>query len=190
MRIIAGYFRGRKILPPASEITRPITDRVKQSLFDILMPRLAGAVVYDCFAGTGSMGLESLSRDASAAVFFEMDRSAQQRLRQNIVSLGVEPTPRIVAGDIFQLLGKAADLPPADIIFLDPPYRMVREQPSALQKLASELAGHLKADGVLIFRHDAADVLSLPPLVCQDQRTYGGMVLEFLHHGPGVASSV
>jgi 16S rRNA (guanine966-N2)-methyltransferase len=190
MRIIAGNFRGRKLLPPASQITRPITDRVKQSLFDILMPSLAAAVVYDCFAGTGSMGLESLSRNASAAVFFEMDRSAQQRLRQNIASLGVERTSRIIAGDIFRLLGKAADLPPADIIFLDPPYRMVSEQPAALQKLASQMAGHLKADGVLIFRHDVADALPLPPLVCQDQRSYGGMVLEFLHHGPAVASNV
>jgi 16S rRNA (guanine(966)-N(2))-methyltransferase RsmD len=182
MRIIAGYFRGRKILPPASEITRPITDRVKQSLFDILTPRLAGSVVYDCFAGTGSMGLESLSRDASKAVFFEMDRSALQRLRQNIASLGVDETSRILAGDVFQLLGKAADLPAADIIFLDPPYRMVGEQPAALQKLAAELARHLNPDGVLIFRHDVADALPLTPLVCQDQRTYGGMVLEFLTH--------
>ena len=71
MRIIAGEFRGRKLLPPEGDVTRPITDRVKQSLFDILAPRIDGARVYDCFAGTGSMGLECLSRGAEHATFFE-----------------------------------------------------------------------------------------------------------------------
>jgi len=66
MRIIAGQFRGRKLLPPTTDATRPVTDRVKQSVFDILTPFIEGAEVYDCFAGTGSMGLESLSRGASA----------------------------------------------------------------------------------------------------------------------------
>ena len=68
MRIIAGEFRGRKLLPPeGDDVTRPITDRVKQSLFDILGPLLPDTRVYDCFAGTGSMGLESLSRGAAEA---------------------------------------------------------------------------------------------------------------------------
>jgi len=70
MRIIAGEHRGRKLLPPEGDVTRPITDRVKQSLFDILAPRIEGARVYDCFAGTGSMGLECLSRGSSHATFF------------------------------------------------------------------------------------------------------------------------
>ena len=65
MRIIAGEFGGRKLLPPVGEVTRPITDRAKQSLFDILTPLIEGARVYDCFAGTGSMGLECLSRGAA-----------------------------------------------------------------------------------------------------------------------------
>src|SRR5579862_3778712 len=117
MRIIAGQFRGRKLLPPASDATRPVTDRVKQSLFDILAPYMEGAVVFDCFAGTGSIGLESLSRGASQAVFFEMDRSAQERLRKNIGSLGVEQSSRVLAGDIFRLAGKTADLPTPDIVF-------------------------------------------------------------------------
>src|SRR5215213_3035850 len=76
VRIIAGEFRGRRLLPPESDATRPITDRVKQSLFDILAPVVEDAVVYDCFAGTGSMGLECLSRGARHATFFEADPSA------------------------------------------------------------------------------------------------------------------
>jgi 16S rRNA (guanine966-N2)-methyltransferase len=89
MRIIAGEFRGRKLLAPESDTTRPITDRAKQSLFDILSPRIDGARVLDLFAGTGSMGLECLSRGASHATFFEADRSAVTRLRKKYRSPGL-----------------------------------------------------------------------------------------------------
>src|SRR3982751_2644991 len=99
MRIIAGCFRSRVLLSPESDkTTRPITDRVKQSLFDIVTPLIEGAVVYDCFAGTGSMGLECLSRGAKRALFFEADRSALQRLKKNISTLGVETDSQIIAG--------------------------------------------------------------------------------------------
>src|SRR5215218_1934949 len=101
MRIIAGEFRGRRLLPPETEATRPITDRVKQSLFDILAPLLPDARVYDCFAGTGSMGLESLSRGASHATFFETDRSAAGRLRRNIETLKVQDQSTVVTQDLF-----------------------------------------------------------------------------------------
>ena len=90
MRIIAGEFRGRRLLPPAGVKTRPITDRVKQSLFDIVSPLIPDAVVYDCYAGTGSMGLESLSRGARLAYFFEADRSAGMLLKKNIEALKKE----------------------------------------------------------------------------------------------------
>src|SRR3954453_2729961 len=102
MRIIAGEFRGRKLLAPESDTTRPITDRVKQSLFDILAPTIPESIVYDCFAGTGSMGLESLSRGASRAVFFERDRGALQRLKQNIQILGADQRSTVVSDDIFR----------------------------------------------------------------------------------------
>src|SRR3954471_19171067 len=108
MRIIAGEFRGRKLLAPESDTTRPITDRAKQSLFDVLAPQIPDAVVFDCFAGTGSMGLECLSRGASRVLFFERDRSAVTRLRSNIQALGVIERSTIVAGDIFKSI-------PADV---------------------------------------------------------------------------
>src|SRR3954465_2988092 len=111
MRVIAGEFRGRRLLDPeqlpAGSVTRPITDRVKQSLFDIVTPLLADAVVYDCFAGTGSMGLESLSRGARHATFFEVDRSALKRLKQNITTLGVGAESSVVATDLFRHFANA-----------------------------------------------------------------------------------
>jgi 16S rRNA (guanine966-N2)-methyltransferase len=181
MRIIAGEFRGRKLLPPEGMVTRPVTDRVKQSLFDILAPLLAEARVYDCFAGTGSMGLECLSRGAAEAVFFEADRSAVARLRKNIAALGVEARSQIVPLDLFRWFA-AAPPParPADVIFLDPPYRFVRERSDDLRRLAERLESHLAPAGTVVFRHDAGDALELSALEGYDQRVYGGMALEFL----------
>jgi 16S rRNA (guanine(966)-N(2))-methyltransferase RsmD len=185
MRIIAGEFRSRVILAPEDDqTTRPITDRVKQSLFDIVTPLLPDAVVYDCFAGTGSMGLECLSRGAKRAHFFEADRSALGRLKKNIASLGVEGQSMVVAGDLFKYFATspapAEEARPA-VIFLDPPYRFLREQPERLQALAEKLAEKLAPDGgVVVFRHDAQDRLQLPALERVDARTYGGMELEFL----------
>src|SRR5688500_5993687 len=98
MRIIAGEHRGRKLLPPEGDVTRPITDRVKQSLFDILTPRIERAIVYDLFAGTGSMGLECLSRGADRATFFEADRSAVNRLKKNIDALKLADRSQVITG--------------------------------------------------------------------------------------------
>lgn len=166
-------------------MTRPITDRVKQSLFDILSPLIPDARVYDCFAGTGSMGLECLSRGAAAATFFETDRSALVRLKRNIVAIGHEKSSRVISTDLFRWFENhpaAEDVNGgADLIFLDPPYRFLRERPDALQKLSQHLAAsHLRAGGTVVFRHDAKDALQLPPLHRYDIREYGGMVIEFL----------
>lgn len=188
MRIIAGEFRGRLIKPPKSDATRPITDRVKQSVFDILTPILDGAVVYDCFAGTGSMGLESLSRGAKQAVFFEAERSAVALLRENIQALDVMQRSQIVRRDLFRYFAGSVPEGPATLIFLDPPYRFLREQPKALCGVAEAFAAKFLAPGgVVVFRHDAADQLELPPLRRYDQRTYGSMAVEFLTTANGPA---
>ncbi len=187
MRIIAGEHRGRRLLGPEGETTRPITDRVKQSLFDILAPVMPGATVYDCFAGTGSMGLECLSRGAQEAVFFEVDRSALRLLRQNIDALKVSDRSRVVSSDLFGFFGTGTTVPQADLVFLDPPYRFWNERADALRKLAEELAGQLKPGGQIIFRHDAADRLELPSLERDQERTYGGMTIEFFRGAHGTS---
>jgi 16S rRNA (guanine966-N2)-methyltransferase len=182
MRIIAGEFRGRKLLAPASDTTRPVTDRVKQSVFDILSPLLPGAVVYDCFAGTGSMGLECLSRGTDRVTFFEADQSAAELLRRNIRTLSVDRRSKVIAGDLFKHLSDQR--PPrndVDVVFLDPPYRFLTEHPKELQRVADTLARiDLKPDGLVVFRHDVADSLELPAMVVADVRTYGSMIVKFL----------
>jgi 16S rRNA (guanine966-N2)-methyltransferase len=183
MRIIAGEFRGRILLAPDTKATRPITDRAKQSLFDILAPYLGDALVYDCFAGTGSLGLESLSRGARFVTFFESDRSALKLLRENLRTLGVEDRGKIIAGDLLKWAEQAPR--PAkliDVIYLDPPYRLAREEPEKTAALAERLREHLAPDGIMVFRHEGSDDLELPGLRRYDVRDYGSMRIELLTH--------
>jgi 16S rRNA (guanine966-N2)-methyltransferase len=187
MRIIAGEFRGRTLLAPESRTTRPVTDRVKQSLFDIIAGDLPDAVVYDCFAGTGSMGLESLSRGARLALFMEADRSALGQLRKNIAALKVGDRSTVVPGDLFKWFAQVR--PPADerakVIFLDPPYRFVVERSAEVRELVAHmLEHHLTEDGYIVFRHDAGDNLQFTGVQEIDRREYGGMVLRFLGRQP------
>jgi 16S rRNA (guanine(966)-N(2))-methyltransferase RsmD len=180
MRIIAGAHRGRKLEPPPGDNTRPITDRAKQSLFDVLAPRILGSRIADLFCGTGSMGLECLSRGSGDVVFFEADRGALAALKRNIAAMKVDGSSHVVAGDLFRLA--PATLGPAgtDLMFLDPPYAYLHEHPDALRQLAVRLAPSLAPGGWLIFRHDTADQLDLPPFQVDRTLTYGSMAIELL----------
>ena len=185
MRIIAGEFRGRKLQPPDTQTTRPITDRVKQSLFDIISPDIPDAVIYDCFSGTGSMGLECLSRGAKHSAFFEVDKSAIKRLKENIQTLKVENHSTLISSDIFKYFStKKIAIPKADLIFLDPPYSFLTEKSSELHLLARNMSEQLTPDGVVIFRHDATDNLPLEALLEIDRRNYGSMTIVFLKRKP------
>jgi 16S rRNA (guanine(966)-N(2))-methyltransferase RsmD len=182
MRIIAGEFRGRRLRAPATLNTRPITDRAKQSLFDILSPHVDGSRVYDCFAGTGSMGVECLSRGAQHVTFFESDRSAVALLRHNLASLKIKTRWTLVTQDLFKWFAARREVDNlTHLIFIDPPYHFVRQRTDALRQLVQRVAtDHLDPGGIVVFRHDSRDRLELPPLVGYDQRQYGGMTIEFL----------
>lgn len=127
MRITGGKARGIPLKAPKGEATRPATDRLREACFSSLGPSVAGCVVGDLFAGTGSYGLEALSRGAHRATFFENDRAALACLRQNVEntqrSLGSDlSAAKIVAQDVFSL---KTDQPAFDLIFLDPPYATI-----------------------------------------------------------------
>ncbi len=120
MRIISGRWRGRNLIAPAGDATRPTADRVREALFSMLVSRLGsfeGLRVLDGFAGTGALGLEALSRGCGHAVFIESDATAVQALRKNIAAMAasadVIPAP-------IESIGRA--MMPADLILLDPPY--------------------------------------------------------------------
>ncbi len=120
MRIIAGHWRGRALIAPPGDATRPTADRVREALFSMLTSRLGsfeGLRVLDGFAGTGALGLEALSRGAAHAVFIESDAGAVKALKANIA--GMKSPAEVIAAPI-ELIGLARL--PCDIILLDPPY--------------------------------------------------------------------
>jgi 16S rRNA (guanine966-N2)-methyltransferase len=156
LRIIAGTLKGRRIAVPDWPGLRPTSDALRETLFNILSPRVAGARVLDAFAGTGAVGLEAISRGAADVMFVDHDPRAIALITSNVERCGV--TGHAI---IRRELGRQAlpSSPPFDLIFLDPPYEM--NPHGALVTLAP----HLAAEGVLVLEHarrqDAPDVEGL-----------------------------
>jgi 16S rRNA (guanine966-N2)-methyltransferase len=124
MRVIGGHDRGRRLRAPRGLGTRPTADRVRETLFDVLGPAVAGARVLDLFAGTGAVGIEALSRGAERVVLVERDQSALRALRANLAAVGAaRAAARVVAGDVLQVLPElGVQEGPFDFVFVDPPY--------------------------------------------------------------------
>jgi 16S rRNA (guanine966-N2)-methyltransferase len=166
-----------------------MTGQVKKSLFDMLGRRLCGATVADLYCGTGTLGLEALSRGAATCCFAERDREALRRLRRNVAAVAAEGRCIIWAGDVMTRLGGwLEDLArQVDVAFVDPPYeasrRWVWEQAAA--KVFSPLAAHLGGDGVVVLRLPAGlePPRVLGPLAVQRRRQYGDMVVLLLGSG-------
>ena len=128
MRVIGGELRSRRLKSPPGLDTRPTPDRLRESLFNILAPRIEGAVFLDAYAGCGSVGIEALSRGASKAIFIERSRSLVQIIRDNLESLGIADRAHIIHGKVSTFLSAQA----ADIYFLDPPYDRPTEYDDSL----------------------------------------------------------
>ena len=128
MRIIGGAWRSRRLLRPETDTTRPMPDRVKQTIFDMLGSlydrpgALSPLLVADVFAGSGSIGLEALSRGAAFCCFFDHNLNALEILRRNVESLGAARESCIVPGDAWRAVMTTPDGRPFTLIFLDPPY--------------------------------------------------------------------
>lgn len=169
MRIVAGRFRRRKLLTNPGTTTRPITDRVKEVLFERLSAVLEDARVADVFAGTGTLGLEALSRGAKSVVFIEQDHSAHELLSANVEKLAVESETLCWRADVmrcsFRPKGVEAFLP-YDVIFFDPPYRMVSyiKPGDSLYKSLERLARSdvSAADALMVFRTPEDAEFTLP----------------------------
>jgi 16S rRNA (guanine(966)-N(2))-methyltransferase RsmD len=132
MRVIAGEFRSRRLKSIPGAATRPTPDRLRETLFDILAPRIEGATFLDAYAGTGAVGIEALSRGAGHAFFLERHRAALDAIWQNLASLGLEARATVVGGPVLLTLPKHR----ADIVFLDPPYNLEREYGAVLEAIA------------------------------------------------------
>lgn len=123
MRVIAGKYRGRKLKGPEGLELRPTSDRLKESLFNILMPAIDGAILLDAFGGTGAIGIEALSRGARQVVFIESSPAGCRLIRKNLETCGIATGFRIVSQDAFAALrALARDGFRPNIVYFDPPY--------------------------------------------------------------------
>ncbi len=145
MRVIAGIRKGLKLNAPEGTGTRPTTDRVKESVFNIIQMHLPADRVLDLFAGSGALGIEALSRRSSRCVFVESDRASFTLVRQNITRAGFDDSAELVFKDALLYLDTKSL--PFDIIFLDPPYNN-----GFLAPVLDKIAGHnlLTPDGIIV----------------------------------------
>jgi len=192
MRILAGENKGRKLLPPpGGSLTRPITASVKKSLFGMIAGRLGDATVADLYCGTGTLGLEALSRGAARCFFADRDRAVLSRLRRNVEAVAASERCRVRCGDVeSRLAGWLAELGWAvDLAFVDPPYASARRWswPAVADRLFAPLAGWLAQDGIVVVRLPArADPPErIGPLETFRLRRYGGMILALMGKGGG-----
>jgi 16S rRNA (guanine(966)-N(2))-methyltransferase RsmD len=152
MRIIAGTYRSRVLSAPSGMATRPTSDRLRETLFNVLAPRIEGAAFLDLYAGSGAVGLEALSRGARSATFVERAQPALKALQANLAALGIASGFRIHAGTVASFL-RAGRGDAFDVVFLDPPYDAVAEYAAALGFLDGAAASLLTADAVVIAEH-------------------------------------
>ncbi|MGC1485518.1 MAG: 16S rRNA (guanine(966)-N(2))-methyltransferase RsmD [Candidatus Acidiferrum sp.] len=156
MRIIAGKYRSRILKSLKGLALRPTSDRLRETLFNVLGPGVVGSRFLDVFAGTGAVGIEALSRGAAEAIFIENHAPAAKLIRQNLDSLQITTGYTILAADALTALQKLAarhspSTPGFDFIFVDPPYANHAEYERILEFLAS--ANFLAPDALVIFEH-------------------------------------
>lgn len=178
MRIIAGSAKGIRLATPKNRGVRPTLDRVRESLFNILAPRLADALVLDLFAGTGAVGIEALSRGAETAWFIDNDDRALSLVRQNLRLAKVEKQGRVLRRN---LPGGLRDWTPAkgpfDIIYADPPHKFDDFQ--GLSGLVQQ-HGLLKSSGLLVLEHSSRrDVKLAGPWHATRTQRFGETMLSF-----------
>ena len=182
MRVISGTAKGIPLQAVPGTATRPISDRVKEALFSIVGAEIVGASVLDLFAGTGSVGIESLSRGAARAVFVEKKSRAVSTIRNNLHRTRLESNARIVRSDVFQFLARQPQA--FDLIYVAPPqYRSLWAR--TLLTIDSE-TGWLAQDGLVIVQIFPKELepLELRALQLFDQRRYGSTLLCFFERGP------
>jgi 16S rRNA (guanine966-N2)-methyltransferase len=164
MRVIAGSLRGRRLNAPSWPGLRPTSDKLRETIFNILAPRIAGARVLDLYAGTGALGIEALSRGAAAVTFVEHDRRAQRLIEENLARCGITDGYVIIREGVEQALERLRSTADRfDLVLMDPPY-------AAAPDPVLEAAGDVVTDGaVVVLEH--AQKRPPPPIAGRLVRT-------------------
>ncbi len=175
-RVIAGKYGGRNLDAPRNSRTHPMSERVRNAMFNSLGDTIQDAAVLDCFAGTGALGIEALSRGARHATFVERDRVAQNVIDTNLKSLAIDSDNfKLIRSPVASWLSSRKDEELYDIIFVDPPYH--DEQFSTVSRLLSLL----KPDALMVLSHTGRGEvpIHLDEIVVVDNRSYGTAHLTF-----------
>ncbi len=154
MRIIAGTFRSRPLQAPPGLATRPTSDRLRETLFNVLAPRIERAFFLDLYAGSGAVGLEALSRGAEQVVCVEQAPAALRVLQDNLEKLGIKQGFSVQAGRVREYLRRVkSEARGFDVVFLDPPYNEADEYARTLESLGGAAAHVLATGAVVIAEH-------------------------------------
>jgi 16S rRNA (guanine966-N2)-methyltransferase len=184
MRVVGGRLKGRNLASPASRDIRPTADRLRESLFNILVHAyddpIQGARVLDLFAGTGALGIEAVSRGAAFALFVDNGAEARALLRNNVESLGLGGVTKVYRRDASDL-GPAHPMEPFSLVFLDPPYRMKLAE----KALSSLRDGGWLTPGALLVVEEAKDAAFAAPEGYEEleRRAYDDTEFVFLRVG-------
>ena len=147
MRVIAGALKGRRLRTPTWAGLRPTTDKLRETLFNLLAPAVEGARVLDGYAGTGAVGIEAISRGAREVTFVERDRRAQALIAKNMADCGIAEGYAIIGSTVLHAIETLRDGPAFDIVFLDPPYA------SDIHDVLQTVGAIVKEDGIVIVEH-------------------------------------
>jgi 16S rRNA (guanine(966)-N(2))-methyltransferase RsmD len=155
MRVIAGQYRSRVLYAPPGLDTRPTSDRLRETLFNVLAPRIEGAIFLDLYAGSGAVGMEALSRGAAQAIFVEKAEPALRAIRTNLAALGVKDNYSVEARNASPALKRLKETGQhLDLVFLDPPYAQEKEYTATLNLLGGECRSVLAPGALVIAEHE------------------------------------
>lgn len=178
MRVVAGHAKGRRLIAPEGTTTRPTSDRVRESMFNTLfsLNALDGASVLDLYAGSGSLGIEALSRGAASCVFVEQDRDALDTIRTNIETLGLGDSSVVVAADVPGWLASTTKpLAPYDLICIDPPYK---DEP--WEGILNAITGDVLTANGLVVAESSRPLVSTPGWDVVRDKKYGTTLVTVL----------
>lgn len=171
MRVIAGTHRGRRLDAPDTSETRPVMDRVKESLFSSIAAEIPGATVLDLYAGAGSFGIEAMSRGADSVVFVESGRRALEALRSNLARLRIDA--EVIPAPVERFVD--SDARTFDLVFCDPPWPLERER---IEEVLSRLVPRLDPDTTVVVTRRTGDPAPQPAgLRIDDVRAHGGTTI-------------
>ncbi len=152
MRVIGGTYRSRRLVAPRGLATRPTSDRLRETLFNVVSNRIEGAVFVDLYSGSGAVGIEALSRGAKLVYFVDQAAPAIAAIRTNLAALKISSGFQIVPGAVSTALRRITER--CDLVFLDPPYASTIEYSRTLSELGNRAGELLTPDGIAIAEHN------------------------------------